>query len=113
MERFLTIAEYDKGGLHVIVDIADEYLEVIDMYSGAALANAIELLSNDENEWFIIRVKVMIEDIELAVSFRGAMLGNPYDTLTNGVAGELIDIAMKSAHTRIPELITKLSNLGV
>ena len=110
MEYFLPIAEYERNGFNVVVDIADEFLDLADVYSGTYLDYHIAQLAIDDTiEWFMLRVRVSIDDIELASAFRGTMFCNPLDTLTNGVVEDLIASAIGSARERIPELMAKLS----
>jgi hypothetical protein len=63
-------------------------------------------------DWFMLRVRVMHEDIELAVSYVGGFLyEDATEVLRDGTAEDMIWETVEEAKRRVPTLIQGLSKL--
>jgi hypothetical protein len=56
-------------------------------------------------EWFMLRVRVLVEGLELSAEYLGGMLyEEPKECLTDGSAEDLIDQALTSAKSQVYRL---------
>jgi hypothetical protein len=71
-------------------------------------------IDRGELDWFMLRVRVMHEDVELAVNYVGGFLyEDAREVLTDGVAEDMIQESLDEAKKRVPILIQGLSKLVV
>ena len=124
MRYYDTLAEYDREGFNVIVDKTWEDLPLEDLfdtsinpdtnrpyYDTAEMARQID---RGELDYFMLRVRVMHEDLELAVSYVGGFLyEDASEVLRDGTAEDMIWETVEEAKKRIPTLIEGLSKLVV
>lgn len=109
------ISEYKRGPFLVIVDKCPEQdslsshfdeCEDLDIYQ---LAQQID---NCELEWFCLRVRAMIDGVELAEEFRGGLLyKDAQEVLTDGVVQELEELVLEQAKHRVCELATLFTQI--
>ena len=116
MRYYDTLAEYDRDGFTVIVDKTYEEIDPADCFDDAV--SDIDAIRKDIDrghlDWFMLRVRVFFEDLELASSYLGGMLyEDPTECLTDGAAEDMIGEALAEAKARIPTLIAGLSKLPV
>jgi len=63
-------------------------------------------------DWFMLRVRVMHEDVELAVNYVGGFLyEDATEVLRDGTAEDMIWETVEEAKKRVPTLIAGLSKL--
>lgn len=124
MRYYDTLAEYDRDGFNVIVDKTwedchprDLFDTSIDPDTGLPYYDVDDMCSKIDRgdlDWFMLRVRVMHEDVELAVDYVGGFLyEDAREVLTDGVAEDMIESALAEARKRVPELIKGLSKLVV
>jgi hypothetical protein len=116
MRYYDTLAELDRDGFNVIVDKTWEDLSPRDSFDESCcdVEQIIKDIDRGHLEWFMLRVRVMHEDLELAADYLGGMLyEDPSECLTDGSAEDLISSAIDAAKKRIPTLVEGLSKLSV
>ncbi len=124
MRHYDTLAEYDRDGFNVIVDKTWEDCHPRDLFdtsldpdTGKPYYDVDDMCSKIDRgdlDWFMLRVRVMHEDVELAVDYVGGFLyEDARAVLTDGVAEDMIETALAQAHKRVPTLIQGLSKLVV
>ena len=116
MRYYDTLAEYDRDGFNVIVDKTWEEIDPADCFDDEV--SDIEQIRKDIDsgklDWFMLRVRVFYEDLELASSYLGGMLyEDPTECLTDGAAEDMIGECLAEAKSKIPGLIEGLSKLVV
>lgn len=124
MRHWETLAELDRDGFNVIVDKTWEDCHPRDLFdtstdpdTGKPYYDVEEMCRKIDQgllDWFMLRVRVMHEDVELAVDYVGGFLyEDAREVLTDGVAEDMIESALAEARKRVPELIKGLSKLVV
>ena len=124
MRDYTTLAEYDRDGFNVIVDKTWEDLHPQDSFDTSIdpdtgkpyfdIEDMCRKIDRGDLDWFMLRVRVMHEDVELAVNYVGGFLyEDAREVLTDGVAEDMIWETLEEAKKRVPELIEGLSKLVV
>lgn len=124
MRHYDTLAELDRDGFNVIVDKTWEDLPLEHCFDTSINPDTnqpyydIEQMARDIDsgklDYFMLRVRAMHEDVELAVSYVGGFLyEDAREVLTDGTAEDLIWETVEEAKRRVPELIQGLSKLVV
>ena len=110
-----TLAVYEREGFDIIVDKSyedmdpkdcfdDECFDLKEMYSDIECGNL---------DWFMLRVRVMVENIELSSEFLGGCLyKDPKEVLTDGTAEDLIDTALTDAKKQVYRLSKVFAGLS-
>lgn len=124
MRDYTMLAELDRDGFNVIVDKTWEDLPLDDLFDTSinpdtglpyydihAMYADIEMGKLD---YFMLRVRAMHEDVELAVSYVGGFLyEDASEVLRDGTAEDMIWETVEEAKKRVPTLIEGLSKLVV
>jgi hypothetical protein len=109
------LACYEREGFDIIVDKSYEDMAPKDCFDDTQFDIA-EINHNIEHghlDWFMLRVRVMVENIELSSEFLGACLyENASEVLTDGTAEDLIDQAMVTAKKDVYRLYKKFQDLS-
>ena len=124
MRDYTVLAELDREGFNVIVDKTLEDLHPQDSFdtsinpdTGKPYYDIEEIcrkIDRGELDWFMLRVRVMHEDIELAVNYVGGFLyEDAAEVLRDGTAEDMISETVAEAQKRIPQLVEGLSKLAV
>ena len=124
MRDYTTLAELDREGFNVIVDKTWEDLHPQDSFDTSInpdtgkpyydVDDMCRKIDRGELDWFMLRVRVMHEDVELAVNYVGGFLyEDAREVLTDGVAEDMIQESLDEARKRVPILIQGLSKLVV
>jgi len=116
MRYYDILAEYDREGFNVIVDKTWEDISPRDCFDDAVsdLDKMCQDIDEGRLDWFMLRVRVMHEDLELAAEYLGGMLySDASECLLDGSAEDLISSAVDAAKKRIPTLVEGLSKLAV
>jgi hypothetical protein len=124
MRHYETLAEYDRQGFNVIVDKTWEDLHPQDSFDTSTdpdtgkpyydIEDMCRKIDRGELDWFMLRVRAMHEDVELAVSYVGGFLyEDATEVLRDGTAEDMIWETVEEAKKRVPILIAGLSKLVV
>jgi hypothetical protein len=107
MRYYDTLAEYEREGYTIIVDKSYEDLDPRDMFDDSVsdVEEIIKDINRGHLEWFMLRVRVLVEGLELSAEYLGGMLyEEPKECLTDGSAEDLIDQALTSAKSQVYRL---------
>ena len=107
MRYYDTLAEFERDGYDIIVDKTWEELSIKDCFDDTQFDIA-EINHNIEHgnlDWFMLRVRVMVEGLELGSAYLGGCLyEDPREILTDGTAEDFIAEAMVEAKSKVYRL---------
>ena len=102
-----TIAEFERDGYDIIVDKTWEDLSIKDCFDDSQFDIA-EINHNIEHgnlDWFMLRVRVLVEGLELAATHVGGCLyADAKEVLVDGTAEDFIAQAMVEAKSKVYRL---------
>ena len=108
-----TIAEFTRDGFDIVVDKTYEDMHPRDHFEDDNMDEIIRKIDNGTYDWFMLRVRVLVEGLELGSSYLGGCLyEDPREVLTDGVAEDFIAEAMKEAKTKVYALSKKFAELS-
>lgn len=108
-----TIAEFTRDGFDIIVDKTYEDLNPRDCFDTDDIDAIVKDIDRGHLEWFMLRVRVLVEGLELGSSYLGGCLyEDPNEVLTDGVAEDLIAGAMIEAKPKVYGLKQKFAELS-
>ena len=124
MRDYTVLAELDREGFNVIVDKTWDDLHPQDSFDTSTdpdtglpyydIQDICRKIDRGDLDWFMLRVRVMHEDVELAVNYVGGFLyEDAREVLTDGTAEDMIEESLDEARKRVPQLIAGLSKLVV
>jgi len=109
------LACYEREGFDIIVDKSYEDMAPKDCFDDTQFDIA-EINHNIEHghlDWFMLRVRVMVENIELSSEYLGACLyEDASEVLTDGTAEDLIDQALVEAKKDVYRLYKKFQDIS-
>ena len=110
MQYYDTLTKFERNGLTVIVDKTYEELSPRDLFEESDVDEIIRKIDRGIYDWFMLRVRVMFEDLELASEYLGGCCyEDAKEVLTDGVAEDLIFEAMAHAQKRVSDLANKFT----
>jgi hypothetical protein len=101
------LAFYERQGYEIIVDKTYEDLSVADCFDDTQfdIAEINHNIERGQLDWFMLRVRVLVEGLELSSEYLGGCLyEDSKDVLTDGTAEDLIDTAMTAAKSQVYRL---------
>lgn len=110
-----TIGEFERDGFDIIVDKSWEDLHPRDCFDDSVtdIKELCKDIDSGDLDWFMLRVRVMVEGLELAEEYLGGCLyKDAREVLTDGTADDLIDQALDSAKPKIYRLKQKFAELS-
>ena len=108
-----TIAEFTRDGFDIVVDKTYEDLNPRDCFDTDDIEEIIKDIDRGHLEWFMLRVRVLVEGLELGSAYLGGCLyEDPREVLTDGIAEDFIDQAMKEARPKVYALKQKFAELS-
>ena len=100
-----TIAEFERDGFTVIVDKTYEDMHPRDHFEDDTMDEIIRKIDNGTYEWFMLRVRVLVEGLELGSAYLGGCLyEDAREVLSDGTAEDFIVEAMTEAKTKVYRL---------
>ncbi len=124
MRYYDTLAEYDRGGFNVIVDKTWEDLPLEDLFDTSTdpetglpyydVQDMYRKIDRGDLDYFMLRVRVMHEDVELAVNYVGGFLyEDASEVLRDGTAEDMISETIEDAKKRVTQILEGLSKIPV
>jgi hypothetical protein len=110
-----TIGEFERDGFDVIVDKTYEEIHPSDSFDEECydIKQLCEDIDSGRYEWFMLRVRVLVEGFELASEYLGGCLySDPREVLTDGTAEDLIGQALDAAKPKVYALKQKFAELS-
>ena len=109
------IDSFERNGFTVIVDKTWEDISVADCFDDTQFDIA-EICHNIEHgnlDWFMLRVRIMVDEYELASEFLGGCLyEEAREVLRDGTAQDLIDQAMITARREVYRMYKKFQDIS-
>jgi hypothetical protein len=115
MRYYDTLAEYEREGYTVIVDKSYEDLNPRDCFDESCtdIEEIIKDIDRGHLEWFMLRVRVLVEGLELDSEYLGGCLyEDARECLTDGTAEDLITQSMANAKQQVYRLYKKFQDLS-
>ena len=110
-----TLAEFERDGYDIIVDKTYEDLNPRDSFDDS-VCDVVEIIKDIDRghlEWFMLRVRVLVEGLELGSAYLGGCLyEDPREILTDGTAEDFIAEAMVEAKSQVYRLSRKFTELS-
>ena len=115
MQYYDELAQYEREGFSIIVDKTYEDMHPRDTFDDSChnIDEICEKIDNGTYEWFMLRVRVLVEGLELAREHVGGCLYyDAREVLTDGTAEDLIDSAMTDAKKQVYRLSRVFAGLS-
>jgi hypothetical protein len=115
MRYYDTIAEFERNGYDIIVDKTWEDLSPKDLFDDCVtdINKLCRDIDSGELDWFMLRVRVLVEGLELASAHVGGCLyADAKEVLVDGLAEDLIGEALAEAKTQVYRLSRKFTELS-
>jgi len=109
------IDSFDRDGLTIIVEKTWEDLSPRDCFDDSVtdIKQLCEDIDSYKLEWFMLRVRIMVDEYEMASEYLGGCLyENPRDVLTDGTAEDLIAEAMITAKREVYRMHKRFQELS-
>lgn len=116
MRHYEELASYDREGFFVIVDKTWEDINPRDCFDWTEyeMDQLINDIDNGKTEWFMLRVRILLDGHELGTAYLGGCLyEDPMEVLTDGTAEDLIAEALIEARSEVRRLKERLNALEV
>ena len=110
-----TIAEFERDGFEIIVDKTYEDMHASHCFDDSVhdIDEICRKIDNGTYDWFMLRVRVMVEGLELDSEYLGGCLyENANDVLTDGTAEDIIDQAISRAKKEVYRVYKKFAELN-
>ena len=108
-----TIAEFERDGFTVIVDKTYEDINPRDHFEDDNIDEILRKIDNGTYEWFMLRVRVLVEGLELGSAYLGGCLyEDAREVLSDGTAEDFIAEAMKEAKSQVYRMSKKFAELS-
>ena len=109
------LAVYERNGFDIIVEKTYEDTHPNDLFDDCVsdIKQLCEDIECGNLDWFMLRVRVMVENIELSSQYLGGCLyKDAREVLTDGTAEDLIDQAMVEAKRDVYRLYKKFQDIS-
>jgi hypothetical protein len=113
MQHYDLIERFERDGYTVIVDKTYEDINPRDHFEDDNMDEILRKIDNGTYEWFMLRVRVLVEGLELGSAYLGGCLyEDAREVLSDGTAEDFIDEAMKEAKAQVYRLSKKFAELS-
>lgn len=107
------LARYEREGFEVIVDKTWEDLDPRGQFEESDLDEIIRKINDYTYDWFMMRVRVLAEGVELGSAYLGGCLyEDARECLTDGTAEDMIYEAMIEAKSNVYRVYKKFAELN-
>lgn len=110
-----TIAEFERDGFTIIVDKTYEDIHPNDLFDDSEhdIKQLCEDIECGNLDWFILRVRVLVEGLELGSHYLGGCLyEDARQVLSDGTAEDCIDEALREAKREVYKYKQKFAELS-
>ena len=113
MRHYDTLAEYEREGYTIIVDKSWEDLNPRDCFDYDEDEELFRKIEDGTLDWFMLRVRVMVEGLELGSHYLGGCLyKDAREVLTDGTAEDCIGEALHEAKSQVYKYKQKFAELS-
>lgn len=109
------LARYEREGFDVIVDKTWEDIAVRDCFDDTCydIREMEEQVNSGELDWFMLRVRVLVDDHELGSAYLGGCLyADAREVLSDGTAEDQIFMALEEAKKAVWPLMRRLQGIN-
>ena len=109
------IDSFDRDGLTIIVEKTWEDLSPRDCFDDSVtdIKQLCEDIDSYKLEWFMLRVRIMVDEYELASEYLGGCLyENAREVLNDGTAEDLISEAMITAKREVYRMYKRFQDIS-
>lgn len=101
-----------REGFEIIVDKTWEDLDPRGQFEDSDIDEILAKINNDTYDWFMLRVRVMLDGHELGSAYLGGCLyEDAREVLKDGVVEDMIYDAMKEARVEARRLVGSLAKV--
>jgi len=115
MRYYDRLAEFERDGFDIIVDKSWEDIAIRDCFDDSCydIRDMENKVNSGELDWFMLRVRVLVEGLELGSSYLGGcMYADAREVLKDGTAEDLIAEALDQARARVYPLYKRFAVLN-
>lgn len=116
MQRYYDeLATYEREGFEIIVEKTYEDTHPSDLFDDCVsdIKQLCQDIDSGDLDWFILRVRVLVEGLELgSSSVGGCLYKDAREVLTDGLAENEIDVALDEAKGQVYRLYKKFQDLS-
>jgi len=115
MRDYDTLAEFERDGYEIIVDKTYEDMHPRDSFDDSChdIDEICKDIDRGQLEWFMLRVRVLVEGLELAQEHLGGCLyEDAREILVDGTAEDIIGMALEHAKSQVYRLSRKFTELS-
>jgi hypothetical protein len=116
MQRYYDeLATYEREGFEIIVEKTYEDTHPSDLFDDCVsdIKQLCQDIDSGRLDWFILRVRVLVEGLELgSSSVGGCLYKDAREVLTDGLAENEIDVALDEAKGQVYHLYKKFQDLS-
>lgn len=114
MRHYEELLREQRGPFTVVVDKSWEDLHPRDLFEEDDVEEICRKIDSCELDWFMLRVRVMFNDVELSSEYLGGCCyEDARDVLTDGTAEDKIAEALLAAKQPLKELKEKFAEVDV
>lgn len=107
------LAQYERNGFDIIVDKTYEDIDPRGQFDTDDVDEICKDIDRGHLEWFMLRVRVLVEGLELSSEHLGGCLyEDPKEILTDGTAEDIIDTVMTDAKKQVYRLSKVFAGLS-
>ena len=113
MRDYDTLATYEREGYTIVVDKTWEDLDPRGQFEESDVAEILQKINNCTYDWFMLRVRVLAEGVELGSAYLGGCLyEDAKECLADGTAEDMIYEAMAEAKAEVYRVYKKFAELN-
>lgn len=113
MQYYDELARLEREGFEVIVDKTWEDIDPRGQFEECDVEEICEKINDGTYDWFMLRVRVLAEGVELGSSYLGGCLyEDAREVLTDGTAEDIIYEAIKEAKSNVYRVYKKFAELN-
>ena len=113
MRDYDTLATYEREGYTIVVDKTWEDLDPRGQFEESDVAEILQKINDCTYDWFMLRVRVLAEGVELGSAYLGGCLyEDAKECLTDGTAEDMIYEAMLEAKEQVYKVYKKFAELN-
>jgi hypothetical protein len=107
------IDSFERNGFTIIVDKTWEDIDPRGQFEDSEIEEIMEKINNYTYEWFMLRVRVMVDEYEITSEYLGGCLyENPREVLTDGTVEDLISMAMVTAKREVYRMYKRFQDIS-
>ena len=113
MRYYDELATYEREGYTIIVDTTAEDLDPRGQFEESDIAEILQKINDYTYDWFMLRVRVLAEGVELGSAYLGGCLyEDAREVLKDGTAEDMIYEAMAEAKAHVYKVYKKFAELN-